>query len=160
MLLNINEIAKKIHQAGGKLYLVGGAIRDEIMGKEIYDKDYAVTGIEKEQFINMFPNAIPRGKSFEVFDIEGAEFALARKERKVGLGHKEFETKTSKEITIEEDLSRRDITINAIAKEVLTGKIIDPFNGISDIKNKIIKATTNAFNEDPLRVYRDRKSVV
>lgn len=152
--MDINEIAKKIHQAGGKLYLVGGAIRDEIMGKEIYDKDYAVTGIEKEQFKTMFPNAIPRGKSFEVFDIERAEFALARKEKKVGLGHKEFETKTSKEITIEEDLARRDITINAIAKEVLTGKIIDPFNGVNDIKNKTIKATTNAFSEDPLRVYR------
>jgi len=152
--LDINEIAKKIHQAGGKLYLVGGAIRDEIMGKEIYDKDYAITGIEKEQFKTLFQGAIPRGKSFEVFDIEGAEFALARKEKKVGLGHKEFETETSKEITIEEDLSRRDITINAIAKEILTGKIIDPFNGINDIKNKTIRATTNAFSEDPLRVYR------
>lgn len=152
--MDINEIAKKIHQAGGKLYLVGGAIRDEIMGKEIYDKDYAITGIEKEQFKTLFQGAIPRGKSFEVFDIEGAEFALARKEKKVGLGHKEFETETSKEITIEEDLSRRDITINAIAKEILTGKIIDPFNGINDIKNKTIRATTNAFSEDPLRVYR------
>lgn len=152
--MDINEIAKKIHQAGGKLYLVGGAIRDEIMGKEIYDKDYAITGIEKQQFKTLFQGAIPRGKSFEVFDIEGAEFALARKEKKVGLGHKEFETETSKEITIEEDLSRRDITINAIAKEILTGKIIDPFNGINDIKNKTIRATTNAFSEDPLRVYR------
>ncbi len=152
--MDINEIAEKIHQAGGKLYLVGGAIRDEIMGKEIYDKDYAVTGIEKEQFITLFPEAHSRGKSFEVFDIEGAEFALARTERKVGLGHKEFETKTSKDITIEEDLARRDITINAIAKETLTGKIIDPFNGISDIKSKTIRATTSAFIEDPLRVYR------
>lgn len=152
--MDINEIAKKIHQAGGKLYLVGGAIRDEIMGKEIYDKDYSVTGIEKEQFKTLFQDAIPRGKSFEVFDIEGAEFALARTEKKVGLGHKEFETRTSKGITIEEDLARRDITINAIAKEVLTGEIIDPFNGIQDIKNKTIRATTNAFSEDPLRVYR------
>lgn len=152
--MDINSIAKKIHQAGGKLYLVGGAIRDEIMGKEIYDKDYSVTGIEKEQFKTLFQDAIPRGKSFEVFDIEGAEFALARTEKKVGLGHKEFETRTSKGITIEEDLARRDITINAIAKEVLTGEIIDPFNGIQDIKNKTIRATTNAFSEDPLRVYR------
>lgn len=152
--MDINEIAKKIHQAGGKLYLVGGAIRDEIMGKEIYDKDYCVTGIEKEQFKTLFQDATPRGKSFEVFDIEGAEFALARTEKKVGLGHKEFETRTSKGITIEEDLARRDITINAIAKEVLTGEIIDPFNGIQDIKNKTIRATTNAFSEDPLRVYR------
>ena len=152
--MDINEIAKKIHKAGGKLYLVGGAIRDEIMGKEIYDKDYSVTGIEKEQFRTIFPEAYSRGKSFEVFDIGGTEFALARIERKIGVGHKEFETKTSKDITIEEDLQRRDITINSIAKEVLTGRIIDPFNGIEDIKNRIIRATTNAFSEDPLRVYR------
>lgn len=152
--MDINKIAQKIATAGGKLYLVGGAIRDEIMGNDIYDKDYCITGISKEKFQELFPEASKRGKSFEVFDIDRTEFALARIERKTGVGHKEFETKTSTDITIEEDLARRDITINAIAKEVLTGKIIDPFNGIEDIKNKVIRATTNAFNEDPLRVYR------
>ncbi len=81
------------------------------------------------------------------------EFALARRETKTGIGHKEFEVDT-KDVTIEEDLARRDITINAIAKNVLTGEIIDPFNGRKDIKKGIIKATTNAFKEDPLRVYR------
>lgn len=152
--MDINLIAKKIHQAGGKLYLVGGAIRDEIMGKDIYDRDYCVTGLEKQEFKNLFPEAIERGKSFEVFNIDGEEFALARTEKKTGVGHKEFRTTTKKSITIEEDLARRDITINAIAKEVLTGKIVDPFNGREDIKNKTIKATTKAFVEDPLRVYR------
>lgn len=152
--MEINKIAERIQKAGGNLYLVGGAIRDEIMGKDIYDKDYCVTGIEKEEFQTLFPEARKRGKIFEVFDIDGVEFALARTEKKTGLGHKEFKTTTSKNITIEEDLARRDITINAIAKEVLTGKIIDPFNGIQDIKNKIIRATTKAFAEDPLRVYR------
>jgi len=150
----ITDIAKKIQDMGGKLYLVGGAIRDEIMGKPIYDTDYCVTGISKENFQKLFPEAHGRGKAFEVFDIDRTEFALARKERKTGVGHKEFETETSPYITIEEDLSRRDITINAIAKDVLTGEIIDPFNGREDIKNKIIRATTNAFSEDPLRVYR------
>lgn len=76
------------------------------------------------------------------------------KKLKNGTGHKGFEIKTAKEITIEEDLKRRDITINSIAKNVLTGEIIDPFGGICDIKNKIIKATSNNFTEDPLRVYR------
>lgn len=95
-----------------------------------------------------------RGKNFEVFDIEGVEFALARKERKIGIGHKEFEIKTGEEITIEEDLARRDITINSMAKDVLTGKIIDPFGGERDLKNKIICATSKNFQEDPLRVYR------
>lgn len=153
-LVDILKIAKKIKDAGGTLYLVGGAIRDEIMGKDVYDRDYAVCGIAKEKFMELFPEANRRGKVFEVFDIERTEFALARRERKIGLGHKAFETDASEEITIEEDLARRDITINAIAKEVLTGHIIDPFNGISDIKNGIIRKTTNAFLEDPLRVYR------
>lgn len=152
--MDINKIAKKIEAAGGKLYLVGGAIRDEIIGNDVYDRDYSVTGITKEKFQELFPEAINRGKSFEVFDIERTEFALARKERKIGVGHKEFETETGENITIEEDLARRDITINAIAKEVLTGKIIDPFNGREDIKNRVIRATTSAFSEDPLRVYR------
>lgn len=152
--MDIEKIAKVIEKNGGKLYLVGGAIRDEIMGKEIYDKDYCVIGISKEKFIDLFPEANIRGKAFEVFDIEGTEFALARKERKVGLGHKEFEIETGENITIEEDLARRDITINSIAKDVLTGKIIDPFNGKKDIENRIIRATTKAFKEDPLRVYR------
>ena len=137
--MNIYKVAKKIQENGGKLYLVGGAIRDEIMGKEVYDRDYAVCGISKEKFQKIFPEAKKRGKAFEVFDIEKTEFALARRERKTGLGHKEFETEVSEDITIEEDLSRRDITINAIAKEVLTAKIIDIFNGVQDIRKRYNK---------------------
>lgn len=152
--MNILEIANKIKEAGGTLYLVGGAIRDEIMGNTIYDKDYCITGISKEKFQELFPEAHVRGKSFEVFDIENIEFALARIEKKIGRGHKEFKIETRETITIEEDLARRDITINAIAKNVLTEEIIDPFKGRKDIENKIIRATTNAFKEDPLRVYR------
>lgn len=150
----MKEIAKKIANSGGRMYLVGGAVRDEIMGKEKHDEDYCVTGIKFEEFIEMFPEAYIRGKDFPVFDIQGKEIALARKERKIGLGHKGFEIETNKEITIEQDLGRRDITINAIAKDVLTGEIIDPFNGKEDIKNKKIRATNNSFSEDPLRVYR------
>lgn len=152
--MDIIEIANKINKAGGTLYLVGGAIRDEIMGSPIYDRDYCVTGISKEKFQKLFPEAHARGKDFEVFDIEGLEFALARIERKIGLGHKEFEVETGEKITIQEDLARRDITINSIAKNVLTGEIVDPFNGKKDIENKIIRATTDSFKEDPLRVYR------
>lgn len=150
----IKEIANKIKNAGGILYLVGGAVRDRILQKAVYDKDYCVTGLSTEEFENLFPNAHIRGKCFPVYDMENCEFALARKERKMAEGHKGFEFNTNKNITIEEDLARRDITINSIAEEVLTGKIIDPFNGIEDIKNRIIRKTTDAFNEDPLRVYR------
>lgn len=150
----IKTIAKKIEQKGGRLYLVGGAVRDELIGKTTHDKDYCVTGITSREFQEMFPEAHIRGKAFEVFDINGQEFAIARTESKQGTGHKEFEINTDPKITIEQDLARRDITINAIAKDVLTGEIIDPFKGREDLKNKIIRATTEHFKEDPLRVYR------
>lgn len=152
--MNILEIAKKIEDNGGRLYLVGGAVRDSLLNRPISDEDYCVVGIEKELFLKLFPESFPRGKSFEVFDIEGKEFALARTEKKIGKGHKEFEITTGKEIAIEEDLKRRDLSINSIAKDVLTNEIIDPFGGAEDIKNKIIRATSKAFEEDPLRVYR------
>ena len=148
----IEIIANKIKDAGGRLYLVGGAVRDEILGKEVHDEDYCVTGIE--DFQKLFPEAYVRGKDFAVFDINGKEFAMARTETKQGKGHKEFDIKTDPNITIEQDLSRRDITINSIAKDVLTQEIIDPFDGQKDIKNKIIRATSKSFSEDPLRVYR------
>jgi len=151
---DIKTIANKISKEGGKLYLVGGAVRDNLLGKVTHDEDYCVTGITFEKFQEIFPEAHIRGKAFSVFDIDGKEFALARTESKLGKGHKEFEINADSQITIEEDLARRDITINAIAKEVLTGQIIDPFNGKEDLKNKIIRATTEHFKEDPLRVYR------
>ena len=125
---DIIEIAKKIESAGGRLYLVGGAVRDNFLGiKSVQDEDFCVVGISSEEFYRNFPSSIKRGKSFEVFDLNGKEFALARQERKIGLGHKKFEIITNKEISIEDDLKRRDITINAIAKDVLTGEIIDPY---------------------------------
>ena len=150
----IDKIANIIQKAGGRLYLVGGSIRDRLMKKQVTDEDYCVVGLNQKEFEKLFPNAIIRGKKFAVYDIEGNEFALARKEQKKGVGHKEFEIQTDKNITIEEDLARRDVTINAIAEDVLTKEIIDPYHGMEDIKNRIIKMTTNAFSEDPLRVYR------
>ena len=153
-MTDINEIANTINLNGGKLYLVGGAVRDELLGIKNHDEDYSVTGISFEEFKKLFPMAYVRGKDFPVFSIDNKEFAIARKERKIGIGHKDFDVETDKEITIEQDLERRDITINAIAKEVLTGKIIDPFGGIEDLKSKKIRAVSSHFEEDPLRVYR------
>lgn len=126
--MEIIDIAKLIEKSGGRLYLVGGAVRDTLLNRPIYDEDYLVVGLDRNEFINLFPNAHVRGKAFEVFDLEGKEFALARTEKKIGRGHKSFEITTGRNITIEEDLKRRDITINAIAKDVLTNEIIDPFN--------------------------------
>lgn len=125
--MDIEKIAKIIEKNGGRLYLVGGALRDSLLNRSVYDEDYCVVGITKQEFLNLFPNARIRGKAFEVFDLERSEFALARTEKKIGQGHKEFEITTGKHIRIEEDLKRRDITINSIAKDVLTGEIIDPF---------------------------------
>lgn len=152
--MEILEIANRIQQAGGKLYLVGGAIRDKLIGRKELDEDYCVVGLSKEEIIKLFPQAKIRGKDFEVLDIENHEFALARTERKIGVGHKEFRVEANKNITIEQDLARRDITINSIAQDVLTKEIIDPYNGQADIQNKVIRATSQAFVEDPLRAYR------
>ena len=151
---DIIEIAKIIKSNGGNLYLVGGAIRDKLLGISNHDEDYCVTGLSFDEFSRLFPEAFVRGKDFPVFSIDNMEFAIARKERKIGIGHNNFEIEVDKKITIEEDLERRDITINAIAREVLTGKIIDPFNGTEDLKNNVIRAVSNHFAEDPLRAYR------
>ncbi len=153
-MLGILQIANKIKDVGGTLYLVGGAIRNKFLNLPITDEDYCVTGLTKEKFQEIFPEAKIQGKSFPVFTINNKEFALARKERKIGIGHKAFEFLADENITIEEDLSRRDLTINSIAENVLTKEIIDPFNGIQDLKDKILRKTTDAFIEDPLRVYR------
>ena len=150
---DIIPIAEKIKEAGGTLYLVGGAVRDAILKRENHDKDYAVEGLTKETFATLFPEAVLRGKDFAVWDIDGAEFALTRTERKKEQGHKGFEITTEK-VSIEEDLKRRDLTINAIAQNVLTGEIIDPYGGREDIQKKVLRAVSDAFSEDPLRVYR------
>lgn len=156
--MNLNEsiikIAKKIEKEGGRLYLVGGAVRDEIIKRPITDEDYCVVGISQSRFENIFPNAKIRGKKFAVYEINGREFALARTETKIGKGHKQFEIKTNEKITIEEDLARRDITINSMARDVITNKLIDIYGGQHDIENKIIKKTSSSFSEDALRVYR------
>ncbi len=151
---NIQKIAKRIVDNGGKLYLVGGAVRDKLLKIETHDEDYCVVGLGATEFEGLFPDAIKRGKNFEVYDLFGREFAMARLERKISTGHKGFEVNSGKNVTLLEDLKRRDITINSIAQDVLTKEIIDPFNGIEDLKNGVIRATSEAFLEDPLRVYR------
>ena len=150
----IVKIANKIEQVGGRLYLVGGAVRDQLLDRDNKDEDYCVIGIKSEEFQRLFPEAKWKGKSFEVFEMLGKEFAFGRREKKMGMGHKNFSIETGKNITIEEDLARRDITINAMAQDILSSEIIDPFHGKQDIEKRIIRATTKAFLEDPLRVYR------
>lgn len=150
----IKEIAILISENNGSLYLVGGSVRDIFMNKKPNDYDFCVVGLTKEIFENLFPNAIKQGKNFPVYILENHEFALARKEFKTGTKHTEFEFDTTPNISIYDDLKRRDLTINSIAINILSSEIIDPFNGISDIDNRILRMTSQAFSEDPLRVYR------
>lgn len=152
--MSIKEVAEKIASKGGRMYLVGGAVRDKVLGIEPHDKDYCVTGIELSNFVDMFGDARVRGTDFPVFVIDGNEVALARTEKKISQGYRGFKINTSKDITIEQDLKRRDITINAMAQDVLTEDIIDQYGGKKDLKYGIIRHVSEAFVEDPLRCYR------
>lgn len=150
----IKEIAQIISNKNCNLYLVGGCVRDIILDIQPHDLDFCVVGMEPKEFETLFPYAIKQGKNFPVYIINGYEFALARKEIKSGIKHTDFNFITTSNITINDDLIRRDLTINSIAVNVLTADIIDPLDGINDIKNRILKHSSSAFSEDPLRVYR------
>ena len=136
-----------------KTYLVGGAVRDEILGYPFKEKDWVVVGATVDDMIAAGYQQV--GKDFPVFlhPETKEEHALARTERKTAAGYKGFEVQISPDVTLEDDLIRRDLTINAIAKDV-NGKYIDPYNGITDIKNKILRHVSNAFAEDPVRILR------
>lgn len=136
-----------------KIYLVGGAIRDKILGIEPKERDWVVVNGSSQELIKLGYKQV--GKKFPVFlhPETAEEYALARIEKKIKKGHKGFEFNTSNEVTLEEDLSRRDLTINAIAEDE-DGNIIDPYNGIKDLNNRIFKHVSEAFIEDPLRVFR------
>ena len=138
-----------------KTYLVGGAVRDKIMGKEPKDRDWVIVGASKEDVANMLAAGYEQvGADFPVFlhPVTREEYALARTERKTGVGYLGFTVETEN-VTIEDDLARRDLTMNSMAMDE-TGKIIDPFNGQRDIRNHVLRHTTEAFMEDPLRVLR------
>lgn len=152
------EFIERIQSMGGKAYLVGGAVRDQLRGVEPKDHDYCVTGIVEEQFAANFPKANKVGNSFPVFIVkingEFCEVAFARREKKVAVGYRGFNVTFDPSVDIEEDLYRRDTTINAIAIDLSTGKLIDPFNGAVDIANKKIRAVSKHFVDDPVRALR------
>ena len=136
-----------------KIFLVGGAIRNKLLGLPVVEKDWVVVGSTPEEMLSLGFKLV--GKDFPVFlhPKTNEEYALARKESKISLGYKGFKINCSSTITLIEDLKRRDITINAIAEDSL-GNIIDPFNGLSDIKSKTIRHVSDSFSEDPVRVLR------
>lgn len=136
-----------------KTYLVGGAVRDQLLGLPITDRDWVVTGATPEDMIRK--GFKPVGLSFPVFlhPQTGEEYALARKERKAGHGYNGFICDFDPSITLEEDLSRRDLTINAMAIDK-SGHLVDPYGGEQDLDNRILRHVSAAFSEDPLRVLR------
>lgn len=136
-----------------RTYLVGGAVRDELLGREVRERDWVVTGADPDELINEGFKRV--GNDFPVFisPESGEEYALARTERKQGVGHTDFICEFGPEVTLEEDLRRRDLTVNAIAKDP-KGQLIDPWNGQADIERRILRHVSEAFAEDPLRVLR------
>lgn len=148
-----------------RFFRVGGAVRDHYMGVNPKDVDYVVTGATEAEFLERKPfhtqTFTKVGADFPVYlDDRGSEWALARREKKVGEGYHGFDVEFGPEVTIEEDLSRRDLTINAMAMEIFDDMktrlvdVIDPFNGREDIYNKVLRHTSDAFVEDPVRVLR------
>jgi len=140
-----------------EIYLVGGAIRDKLLGldHDETEKDYVVVGSTPNEMKSLGFRQV--GKDFPVFlhPQTKEEYALARLERKVSVGYSGFEFDTSKTVTLEQDLSRRDLTINAIAqKKEGNGNLIDPYGGIEDIKLKKLRHVSDAFSEDPVRILR------
>lgn len=138
-----------------KIYQVGGSVRDEILGRQPHDFDYVVVGSSIDEMLALGYKQV--GKGFPVFlhPESGDEYALARKEIKTGNKHTDFEFVFDATITLEDDLLRRDFTVNAMAKDTESGEIIDPFGGREDIANKIIRHVNDGhFAEDPLRVLR------
>ncbi len=135
------------------IYLVGGAVRDQLLQIDNYDNDWVVVNSTPEEMLAL--GYTPVGKDFPVFlhPKTQEEHALARTERKIGKGYTGFECHFSKDVTLEEDLLRRDLTINAMAQDN-SGNIIDPYGGQDDLNNRILRHVSDAFSEDPLRVLR------
>lgn len=136
-----------------KIYLVGGSVRDNLLALPVKDKDWVVVGSTPEEMLSL--GFQPVGKDFPVFlhPKTREEYALARTERKTAPGYKGFVIHAAQDVTLEQDLIRRDLTINAIAQDE-NGNLIDPYNGQQDLKDKILRHVSPAFSEDPVRVLR------
>ena len=136
-----------------EIFSVGGAVRDELLGLPVKDHDYVVVGSSPNEMLSL--GYTPVGKDFPVFlhPKTHEEYALARTERKTASGYKGFEVHAAPDVTLEQDLARRDLTINAIAKDA-QGELIDPYHGINDLKAGVLRHVSAAFSEDPVRILR------
>src|SRR5215472_806 len=136
-----------------RVYLVGGAVRDRLLGREVRERDWVVVGTTPEELVRQ--GYVPVGREFPVFlhPQTHEEYALARLERKVGPGYRGFTTQFSPDVTLEEDLRRRDLTINAMA-ETESGELIDPYGGQLDLAARLLRHVSPSFVEDPVRILR------
>lgn len=156
----IEKLAYRVAELGGRAYMVGGAVRDEIMKRPIKDVDIEVHGISGavlEAVLKELGKPLRFGSAFGVYSLAGhqIDIALPRSERKAGNGHRDFEIEIDPFIGIKEAARRRDFTMNALLKDILSGEIADPYGGTEDIKNRIIRHIDDKkFGEDPLRALR------
>ena len=136
-----------------KVYLVGGAVRDELLGRPVAERDWVVVGATPQQMLDLGYRRV--GRDFPVFlhPETGEEHALARTERKTGPGYRGFELHFSPDVTLEDDLKRRDLTINAMARDA-DGALIDPHGGRADLESRTLRHVSDAFDEDPVRILR------
>ena len=136
-----------------KTYVVGGAVRDELLGLPVADRDWVVVGATPEEMVRL--GFRPVGKDFPVFlhPVTHEEHALARTERKSGRGYKGFTVYAAPDVTLEDDLRRRDLTINAMARDE-SGRLVDPFGGEKDLREGVLRHVSEAFEEDPVRILR------
>ena len=153
------QLAKAIGGAGGRAMLVGGCVRDELMGRESTEWDLEVYGVQSESLkhvIGSFGEVNAVGEAFTVYKIgSDLDVSMPRRERKSGKGHRGFAVEGDPDMSFEEACSRRDFTVNAILKDPITGEIVDPFNGRGDIEKKVLRhVSTETFAEDSLRVLR------
>lgn len=137
-----------------KVYRVGGAVRDRLLGRSVQEQDYVVVGASPERLLDQ--GFQPVGRDFPVFlhPVTHEEYALARLERKSGPGYKGFSCYSAPDVTLEDDLKRRDLTINAMAETIPQGELIDPYGGCLDLQKKILRHVSPAFKEDPVRILR------
>ena len=152
------EFTAALEEIGAEAYLVGGWVRDYLRGAAAKDRDYLICGCIEDDFCRLFPEALKVGKSFPVYllDIDGedCEVAFARHEKKKGQGYRGFEVVYGPDVTVEEDLFRRDSTMNSLAMKLPDRILIDPYGGKADLEAGQIRAVSNHFCDDPVRALR------
>lgn len=156
----IDRIAQRVHAFGGRALLVGGCVRDELLGIPCYDIDCEIHGVAPEklrELLSQIGGIDESGTLYGIFTLKGTglDIALPRREIRTGPGHKDFEVHVEPMLSPKEAASRRDFTVNAIMRDALTGEYVDPYGGMEDLKNGVMRAVPGGqFEEDPLRVMR------